>query len=129
MKKLNKLYYLKIEIKELKEEIENLSEISSPSMSGMPHSGKLSNPPEQYFLKKQRLTEKLNKKLEKYIDELERMENIIEEIEDAEIRLIARMRYIDCCKWKEIARKVHLDRSVCSRKLDKYFNRGLYEDK
>ena len=120
MKKLNKLYYLKIEIKELKDEIENLSEISSPSLSGMPHSGKLSNPPEQYFLKKERLLKKLNKKLEKYIDELERTENIIDSIEDEEVRVIARMRFIDCCKWREIARKVHLDRSVCSRKLDKY---------
>ena len=71
MKKLNKLYYLKIEIKELKDEIENLSEISSPSLSGMPHSGKLSNPPEQYFLKKEKLLKKLNKKLEKYVDVLE----------------------------------------------------------
>ena len=120
MKKLNKLYYLKIEIKELKEEIENLSEISSPSLSGMPHGGKLSNLPEQYFLKKERLLNKLNKKLEKYIDELERVENIIDNIEDEEVRVIARMRFIDCCKWREIARKVHLDRSVCSRKLDKY---------
>lgn len=123
MKKLNKLYYLKIEIKELKEEIENLSEISSPSLSGMPHSGKLSNPPEQYFLKKESLLKKLNKKLEKYIDELEKVETLIDEIEDAEVRVIARMRFIDCCKWREIARKVHLDRSVCSRKLDKYFKR------
>ncbi len=121
MKKLNKLYYLKIEIKELKDEIENLSEISSPSLSGMPHGGKVSNPPEQYFLKKERLLKKLNSKLEKYIDELERTENIIDGIEDEEIRVIARMRFIDCCKWREIARKVHLDRSVCSRKLDKYF--------
>lgn len=120
MKKLNKLYYLKIEIKELKDEIENLSEISSPSLSGMPHGGKLSNPPEQYFLKKEKLLKKLNKKLEKYIDELERTENIIDSIEDEEVRVIARMRFIDCCKWREIARKVHLDRSVCSRKLDKY---------
>ena len=120
MKKLNKLYYLKIEIKELKDEIKNLSEISSLSLSGMPHSGKLSNPPEQYFLKKERLLKKLNKKLEKYIDELERTENIIDSIEDEEIRVIARMRFIDCCKWREISRKVHLDRSVCSRKLDKY---------
>ena len=120
MKKLNKLYYLKIEIKELKDEIENLSEISSPSFSGMPHGVKLSNPPEQYFLKKEKLLKKLNKKLEKYIDELERTENIIDSIEDEEVRVIARMRFIDCCKWREIARKVHLDRSVCSRKLDKY---------
>ena len=120
MKKLNKLYYLKIEIKELKDEIKNLSEISSHEMNGMPHSSRITNPPEQYFLKKERLLKKLNKKLEKYVDELERIENIIDEIEDEEVRVIARMRFIDCCKWREIARKVHLDRSVCSRKLDKY---------
>lgn len=119
MKNMNKLYYLKTEIKELKDEINSLSEISASNTDGMPHGNTTSNPTEQYFLKKQRLIERLNNKLEIYIDELERIENVIDKIEDEDTRLIARMRYVDCCKWEEIARKVHLDRSVCSRKLKK----------
>lgn len=120
MKKMNKLYYLKIEINELKEEIKNISTISSMELTGMPHSNNVGDPVFQCLIKKQKLIEKLNNKLEKYIDELSIIENIIEDIDDAEIRLIARLRFIENLKWEEIARKVNLDRSVCYRKLKKY---------
>ncbi len=120
MKKLNKLYYLKLEIDELKEEINNLSKISSPEITGMPHGKSVSDPVSQYFMKKQRLIEKLNDKLEVYIDELTTVENIIDNIEDAQVRLIARLRLINNLKWEEIERKVHLDRTACYKKIKKY---------
>ena len=120
MKGLNKLYYFKIEIEELKEEIKNLAEISSPIITGMPGSNKVSNPPEQYFMKKQRLIEKLNRKLERYIDEIDIVENVIDRIEDAEVRTIARMRFIKNLKWEEIGNLTGYDRSVCYKKLNKY---------
>lgn len=121
MNGLNKLYFLKIEIKEIKDEIDNLSELQSVELSGMPHGNSISNPTAQYFIKKQKLIEKLNKKLEKYIDELTRIENIIGDIEDAEIRLIARYKFVDNLTWEEIGEIIHRDRSVCYRKLKKYF--------
>lgn len=120
MKKINKLYYLKLEINELKDEIENITELSSSKISGMPHGTSVSNPTEQYFLKKQKLVEKLNRKLERYVDELERIENVIDKIRDPEIRIIARLRFIDNLNWENIGRQVHLDRSVCYRKVKKY---------
>lgn len=120
MRGLNKLYYLKLEIEDLKKEIDNLSIISSSEMTGMPHSGKINNPTEKYMLKKQKLVEMLVYKLDKYIAELNRIEKFIEEIEEPEIRLIARKRYIQNKKWEEIGKEISLDRSVCYRKLNKY---------
>ena len=120
MGKLNKLYFLKLEINELKEEIKSLTEIGSPEMTGMPHSGKVSDPVAQYYSKKTKLIEVLNNKLEYYIDEITRTENIISDIEDAETRLIARLRLVNNLSWKEISKRVHLDRSVCYRKIKKY---------
>ncbi len=117
---MNKLYYLKMEIEELKKEIRNLAELSSVEYGFTKGSGGVSNPTEQFFMKKQKLVEKLNDKLEKYIDELTRVESIIDGIEDDEIRLIARLRFVDNLKWDKIAIKVHSDRSVCYRKLKKY---------
>ena len=55
MKGLNKLYFLKIEIEELKEEIKSLETLKSPVISDMPHSATTSNPVEQYFIKKQQI--------------------------------------------------------------------------
>jgi hypothetical protein len=121
MRKINKLYYLKLEINEIKNEIKDLAEISSPSLTGMPSGGGTpSDPTYQFVMKKQKLMEKLNDKLEVYIDELTRTENIIDNIEDAETRLIARLRLVENLEWKEIAKRVNLDRSVCYRKIKKY---------
>lgn len=128
MKGLNKLYYLKLEIDNLKEEIKGLAEISSTEITGMPHGSGTSNPTEQYFLKKEKLLERLNYKLERYIDERENIENRLENIEDAEVRMIARYRFIDNLKWEDIGKKMYRDRSVCYRKLNKYLDANFKEE-
>lgn len=120
MKGLNNLYFLRIEIEELKKEIEDIPEISSSQMTGMPSSKNNKSPVEMIFEKKQKIIEKLTKKMNKYIDELSRIEDFIETIEDVEIRAIARMRFIKNLKWEEIGRKLNYDRSVCSKKLSNY---------
>ena len=117
---LNKLYYLKIDIENIKEEIRSLPTISSPTITGMPHGTGVSNPIEAYVLKKEALIEKLNQKIEKYKDELIRIEGVIERIDDPEVRVIARMRFIHCMRWEDIGDKIHLDRTNCARKLKKY---------
>lgn len=121
MKSLNKLYYIKIEIENIKNEIKNLPIIKSIDYSGMPKGTGASNPIESYFLKKEKLLEKLNNKIEQYTDELIRIEAIIDKIEDIEIRAIARMRYINNMKWEEIGQELKLDRTSCSKKLRNYF--------
>lgn len=122
MRGLNKLYYLKIDIENIKEEIRSLPTISSPQITGMPHGTDVSNPIEAYFLKKEKLIEKLNLKIEKYTEELIRIEDIIDTIDDEEVRAIARMRFVQCLKWEEIGEKVHLERTTCAKKLKKYIN-------
>ena len=121
MKGLNKLYYLRLEIDNLQEEIDNIPEISSSQMTGMPRSNSVSDPVWILQVKKQKLVERLIKKMNKYIDELKRVEDIIDKIEDVEVRAIARMRFIKNLKWEEIGRKMDFDRSVCYRKLNNYF--------
>lgn len=120
MKSLNKLYYIKIEIENIKNEIKNLPIIKSIDYSGMPHGTGVSNPVESYYLKKEKLLEKLNNKIEKYTEELIRIEGIIDKIEDIEVRAIARMRFINNMKWEEIGKELCLERTTCSKKLRKY---------
>lgn len=123
MRGLNKIYYIKIEIEQIENEIKNLPIISSPQYTGMPHSTGVSNPIEAFYLKRENLIEKLNKKKARLQDEIDRIEDIIDRIEDAEVRSIARYRYIDNMKWEDIAQEVHYDRTVCYRKLKGYFNK------
>ena len=120
MRGLNKLYYLKLDIENIKDEIKSLPIISSPSMSGMPHGTDISSPVMSYVLKKEALIEKLNSKIEKYTEELIRIEDVIDKIDDVEIKAIARMRFIQNMRWEDIADKIHLERTTCSKKLKKH---------
>ena len=120
MRGLNKLYYLKLDIENIKDEIRSLPIISSPSMSGMPRGTDISSPVMSYVLKKEALIEKLNNKIEKYTEELIRIEDVIDKIDDVEIKAIARMRFIQNMRWEDIADKVHLERTTCSKKLKKH---------
>ena len=120
MRGLNKLYYLKLDIENIKDEIRSLPTISSPQITGMPRGSGLSEPVVSYVLKKEELVEKLNQKIARYTEELVRIENIIETIEDDEVRAIARMRFVLCMTWEDIGNKVHLERTTCAKKLKRY---------
>lgn len=122
MRGLNKLYYLKIDIENIQKEIESIPTISSPQITGMPHGSGVSNPIVSYVLKKEELIGRLNQKIARYTEELIRIENIIDGIDDYEVRTIARMRFVQCLKWEEIGEKVHLERTSCYKKLKKYIN-------
>lgn len=122
MRGLNKLYYIKIEIENIQNEIKNLPIISSPQYTGMPKGTGVSNPVESYYLKKEKLLNKLNAKIEKYTEELIRIESIIDKIEDIEIRAIARMRFINLMRWEDIGEAVHQERTTVAKKLKKYLN-------
>lgn len=120
MRGLNKLYYLKIDIENIQKEIDSLPTISSPQLNGMPHGSGVSNPIVQYVIKKEELTTRLNQKIAQYTQELVRIENIIDRIDDPEVKAIARMRFVQCMKWEDIGDRIHLDRTNCARKLKKY---------
>lgn len=121
MRGLNKLYYIKKDIESIKEEIKNIPEISGIDMSGMPHGNGVSDPVYQLFQKKEKLVEKLNRKTEQYFDELVRLEDVLEGIEDIEIRTIARMRFVQNMRWEDIGKKLNYDRTTCSKKVREYF--------
>lgn len=120
MRGMNKVYYLKLEIRDLEEELKTIASVSAMDYSGMPHSTDVSDTIYNLALKGEKLFKKLVRKKIKLIEEIDRIENIIEKIEDDEIRTMARMRFIKTMKWEDIGEQVHLDRTVCSKKVRKY---------
>lgn len=120
MRGLNKIYYIKIEIEQIENEIKNLPIISSPQYTGMPQGTGVSNPIEAFYLKREKLIEKLDKKKTQLQEEIIIVESFIDRITDSEVRAIARMRYIDNMKWEDIGDKLHMERTTCSKKLRRY---------
>ena len=124
MKRLNKLYWLKKEIEQLEMQIKELTILSAMAMSGMPRSNSVSSPVEKFYDRLEKLRTKLQTKLNEYITEKERIEEYIENIADPEIRVIARLRFIDNQDFQTIGNEMFMDRTTAYKKLKKYFERN-----
>ena len=121
MKKLNKLYWLKQERIQIENQIKELTVLSAVAMSGMPSGNKVSSPVERFNERLEKLKEKLQRKCAEILTETERIEEYIENIEDAEVRVIARKRFIDNKTFQAIGDELYIDKSTAYKKLDKYF--------
>ena len=71
---------------------------------------------------------KLADKHAELLAEQERIEDYIENIDDTEIRAIARMRFIDNKKFTEIANETYMDRTTAYRKLKRYVEGGCQDE-
>ena len=123
MKNLNKLYWLKKEVAQIENQIKELTILSAFEMSGMPSSKSVSSPVERFYDRLDKLRTKLEKAKEMVTKEMESLESYIENIEDAEIRVLARARFLECKKWEEIANEMHMERTTASKKLKRYFGK------
>ena len=120
MKNLNKLYWIKKEIKQIEEQIKELTVLSAVSFSGMPSGNSVSSPVEKFNERLDNLKQKLAIKHAESLEEKERIEKYIETIDDVEIRVIARSRFIECKSWQKIGDENFMDRTTVYRKLEKY---------
>lgn len=123
MKSLNSLYWLKKERKQIENQIKELTVLSAVAMSGMPSSGRVSSPVERFNERLEQLREKLQRKCDEILAETERIEAVIENIEDADVRVIARERFINNKGFQAIGDKLYIDRTTAYKKLKRYFER------
>ena len=123
MKRLNKLYWLKKEIEQIEMQIKELTVLSAMAMNGMPSGNSVSSPVEKFYDRLDKLRKKLQAKLNEYVAEKERIEDYIESIEDAEVRVIARLRFIDNEDFQTIGNEMYMDRTTAYRKLKNYIER------
>jgi DNA-directed RNA polymerase specialized sigma subunit len=61
---------------------------------------------EGYSSKVRRLEKRLKRKLDELVDERQRIEEYIESIDNATIRMILRLRHINGLKWEQIGREL-----------------------
>ena len=118
---LSKYYYLKQEIKQIEDKIE---EIDSTFMrASLINCGKferkLSNPQEKRMILIEKYEQKLEIAINKSIEELIKIEEFINSIEDPENRMIFRYRYIELKSWNEISSLIHISRSAIFERHNK----------
>lgn len=121
---LSEYHNIKTEIQQIKDNIEELelTIIGSSKITGMPitTSSNNSNPTEKKGIKLALLKQRLNDKLEKLLDEADKIENFIDTVDDSEVRIIIKKRFIDGKTWKEVSKDIISDRTTPYYKLKKY---------
>ena len=123
MRKINTLYWLKLERIQIENQIKELTVLSAISLNGMPSGSQVSSPVEQFNIRLEQLKEKLQRKCAEILSETERIESYIENIEDAEVRVIARKRFIDNKTFQVIGDEMYIDGTTARKKLKRYFER------
>lgn len=129
---LSKYYKLKIEIQQIKDNIKEIEAtiIGSSKITGMPTSGNNnSNPTEKIGMKLSSLTSSLEVKKDKLLDEFNKIENFLDSVEDNEIRIIIRKRFLEGKTWQNVGKEIIADRSTPYYKLIKYLKRRSADEK
>lgn len=125
---LNRLYWIKREIVQLENQIKELTVLSAVAMDGVSGGNKVTSPVERFYERLEKLKTKLEGKYAESLAEQERLEEFIETIEDEEIRVLARGRFIECKSYERIGDENYIDRTTVSKKLRNYIERKDNDD-
>lgn len=106
LKELNNLYYKKKDITALEQELAELNNLGSAPLDDTPRTKTPGKPTENYVIKRLKIINDLKKAYEEYYNEYERVSSFINDIEDDEVRLIARLRFISLKDWFYIAEEI-----------------------
>lgn len=118
-KELSQFYWLKKEIKDLEDKIDELGygvgSVKIKEFIGTTSNQQSSIQEKVAILQEQLINARLTA-LEKYIE----IERYIESVEDSEIRQIMRFRFLDLMNWYQIAEELNYERTTVSKKLRQY---------
>ena len=118
---LSKYFWLKKEVQDLEERIATFGVgISSVKIKELNVEGS-----SQYESIQEKIVQLKDLWMNKRVEALEeyiKIESFINNIPDAEIRTIARYRFLDLKKWDEIGSIMNYDRTAVSKKLRGYLN-------
>ena len=118
---LSKYYYLKQEIKQIEDKIKEIDStfMRASLINCEKFERKLSNPQEKRMMLIEKYEQKLEIAINKSIEELIKIEEFINSIEDPENRMIFRYRYIELKSWNEISSLIHISRSAIFERHNK----------
>lgn len=122
-KELNQLHYINKEIEVLKRQLDELksrSMVKGQEITGMPFVTGTSDKTAQIAVAIREVEELYEIKLRELYVVRGRIERYINTIDDAELRLIVRLRSINNMHWEDIGAEVGMDRRTASRKYYRF---------
>ena len=125
---LSRYYYLKKEIKQIEERIKEIDDtfLSANRINGMRYEKRLSNPQEQRMILIEKYDKRLEEKKDEALKELMKIEDFIDSINNPEIRMIFRYRYIELMEWNKIVMLVHMSERTVFRKHREILNMAVH---
>ena len=120
---LSKYHLIRIEMEQLDNIIKDFEATllsSSKIKETILSTNNNSNPTETLALKLTQLKNELVAKKRKLTDENIKIENFLATVDDVEIRIIIRKRFLEGKTWQVIAEELNMDRTTPYYKLNKY---------
>lgn len=127
------IYYINKEIKRLQLELAELEAgrtyYKPVVMSDMPKGGgEYRNITDDYLEKKVRIQDMLDYSLERLFVARQQFEEFLQTVDDAEMRLILRLRCINNMTWGEIGDEIGFEQSTVSKKFYRFFKNSKKSD-
>ena len=129
LKELSQIYYINKEIKSLQLELAQIKQQSfykNNIMSDMPRGGEKRDQNIEYVSEILLLEDLINYSLRKLQYQRKKIEDFLGSVDDAELRLIMRLRCVNNMGWSEIGDEVGMDRRTASRKFYAYFQKDAH---
>lgn len=124
VEELSQIYYINKEIKSLQMELAQLRQKNfyKPNViTDMPRGGEGAEQNLEYVNDVMMLEDLINYSLRKLQYERKKIEEFLNSIEDADLRLIMRLRAVNNMKWEDIGQEVNMSRRTVCRKFFGYF--------
>ena len=123
VEELSQIYYINKEIAEIQKELIELKEknfYKKPILSDLPKGSRIIDESLEYVEMIEKLEQQLNFSLMELQKKRMAAEEFLQTIENAEDRLIIRLRVINNMKWQEIADEIGLERTTVSKRFYKF---------
>jgi len=126
LQEASQIHYINKEIKSIQLELADLEAerkyFKAAILSDMPKGrGEYRNPTYEFLERQQELKDMLSYSLRKIQEERKKFEEFLRAVDDAEMRLILRLRCVSNMRWVDIGAAVGMDRRTASRKFYTFF--------
>ncbi len=126
VEEINNIYYINKEIDKIQKELYDLKTknfYGRTMLTGMPKGNPEHDIFSEYAENIKTHEDMLHYNLKMLYVERKKMEDFLASIEDAELKLIIRLRTVNNMKWEEIGIELGMDRRTASRKFYKFFKK------